>query len=494
MRRRYSPLLLLVSALLLVFAGSSEARAQQEERTEQALQPAPPGKVTEAIGKAKSLDELLERVQKVGLIDDSEARRRKQEFIARKGEQARLLDEALAREQELIKRSEELERGFEANERKAAELSETLRQRLGTTGELFGVVRQVAGETRVKLQQSLVSAQISRDEAFLQELAESKKLPSIEQLQELWFLLQQEMTESGKVVRFPADVVETGGRSRRMLVTRIGVFNAVAEGKYLRWLTDVGRLATLSRQPPARFLSTVVELESASGGTVRFAVDPSRGSVLSLLVQTPELRERVEQGGVIGYIIIAMGAAALLLALLKLGHLLLVSALMGAQKRRPERISTNNPLGRVLQVFRDNPEMDGEALDRKVDEAVLKESGGLERFLWAVKVVSVVAPLLGLLGTVTGMIRTFQAIQLFGAGDPKMMAGGISEALVTTMLGLIVAVPLVLLHSGASSMVRRLVDVLQEQTAGIAAVRVAGDPAAGMPPKVAGETLREEAR
>jgi biopolymer transport protein ExbB len=192
------------------------------------------------------------------------------------------------------------------------------------------------------------------------------------------------------------------------------------------------------------------------------------------LVQTPEVRERIDQGGVIGYIIIGLGLVTFALALLKLAYLVIVSLLIKRQRRAPEQARRDNPLGRVLQVFKDNPRLDPETLERKADEIVLKESSRLERFLWAVKVVAVVAPLLGLLGTVTGMIRTFQAIQLFGTGDPKMMAGGISEALVTTMLGLIVAVPLVLMHSGLSSLVKRVVEVLQEQAAGLMVVHSTG--------------------
>jgi biopolymer transport protein ExbB len=104
-----------------------------------------------------------------------------------------------------------------------------------------------------------------------------------------------------------------------------------------------------------------------------------------------------------------------------------------------------------------------------LDEVVLRESGKLESFIWLVRIVSVVAPLMGLLGTVTGMIRTFQSITLFGAGDPRMMAGGISEALVTTMLGLVTAIPLVLLHAALANNTKKIVDTLDEQSAGLIA-------------------------
>ena len=142
-----------------------------------------------------------------------------------------------------------------------------------------------------------------------------------------------------------------------------------------------------------------------------------------------------------------------------------------SQQKHLERPDTTNPLGRVLNVYASNRSVDHETLELKLDEVILRESARLERFLWLVKTVSVVAPLLGLLGTVTGMIQTFQAITLFGAGDPKMMAGGISEALVTTMLGLMTAIPLVLLHATLANSTRRINDVLEEQGAGFVAMQ-----------------------
>jgi biopolymer transport protein ExbB len=144
------------------------------------------------------------------------------------------------------------------------------------------------------------------------------------------------------------------------------------------------------------------------------------------------------------------------------------------QQRHLDHPKPDNPLGRVLTVYQQNRGVDPETLELKLDEVVMRESSQIERFLWLVKTVSVVAPLMGLLGTVTGMIQTFQAITLFGAGDPKMMAGGISEALVTTMLGLITAIPLVLLHATLANSARRINDILEEQSTGFVAIESEG--------------------
>jgi len=420
---------------------------------------------------AKSLDDLLKQVQSGGIGLDGEVSAREAEFVAKKDEQQQLLDAALAREEALSKRSAALEAQFEANEGRAAELEALLQKRLGSTGELFGVVRQVAGDTSGHVRNSIVSAQLPDRHLFLDELGQSKQLPSIDELQKLWFSLQQEMTESGKVVRFEANVVEPGGKSVKRDVVRVGTFNAVADGKYLRWLPESGKLAVLGRQPPTRYLSTVRDLEQAKGGQVRFAVDPSRGSILSLVVQAPSNEERIEQAGTVGYIIIVLGVVTFGFGILRLLWILVVAARVRLQLAKPDEPKTGNALGRVMSVAPPGAEGDIETLERKLDEAVLKEGGKIERYLWLIKVVSAVAPLLGLLGTVTGMINTFQQITLYGTGDPKMMAGGISEALMTTMLGLCVAVPLVLLHSGLASLCRRVVDVLHEQAAGLIAMR-----------------------
>jgi biopolymer transport protein ExbB len=122
-------------------------------------------------------------------------------------------------------------------------------------------------------------------------------------------------------------------------------------------------------------------------------------------------------------------------------------------------------------VAHDNPNVDVEGLVLKLGEAIMKETPKLNAMLPFLKIIAVVAPLLGLLGTVTGMIITFQAITLYGAGDPKLMAGGISTALVTTVLGLCVAIPMVFLHTLVASRARRLTQILQEEATGMLSER-----------------------
>jgi biopolymer transport protein ExbB len=255
----------------------------------------------------------------------------------------------------------------------------------------------------------------------------------------------------------------------------LGVHNLITGDRFLTYDTETRSIKELARQPQDRFRSLANNLfEAGPGEVVPAAVDPSRGSLLSLLIQAPSLQERIDQGGVVGYVIIALGIVGLLIALWRLLYLAGVGAGIHKQLKSNEP-NAKNPLGRILKVYDDNRMNDTETLELKLDEAILREAPSLEKWQGGIKVLAAVAPLLGLLGTVTGMIATFQAITLFGTGDPKLMAGGISQALVTTVLGLCVAIPLVLLHSWVSGRSRSLIEILEEQTAGIIAEKAEAD-------------------
>ena len=223
------------------------------------------------------------------------------------------------------------------------------------------------------------------------------------------------------------------------------------------------------RQPEGRYLGTTSDLMDADAGdVVSFGLDVTRGSILGLLVESPTIGDRIEQGGIVGYCIIALGIVGLLIAIWRWFGLSADSRKVSAQLKR-DSASSDNPLGRVLAAYESNRGADTETIELKLSEAALKEMPGLTKGLLFIKVVSAVAPLMGLLGTVTGMIKTFQVITLYGAGDPKMMAGGISQALMTTVLGLVVAIPMVLLHTIVSGQSRKIINILQSQSAGLVA-------------------------
>ncbi|MGB1875975.1 MAG: MotA/TolQ/ExbB proton channel family protein, partial [Rhodospirillaceae bacterium] len=372
---------------------------------------------------AASLQELLDRVRQGRATDNRANEERVREFTSAKAAQQRLLDEAKAavvREERL---SEQLEATFQENEIRLAELEAVLDERLGAFGELFGVVRQVAGDTRGQLRQSLISSQMPGRENAIDKLAQSTELPELAQLEQLWYTLLEEAAAQGQVVRFQAPVVSVDGNEANATVVRIGPFTALSDGKFVDYLSETQRLTELARQPGALFVSAGEDTYEATSGVVAAAVDPSRGALLGLLVQTPSLQERIDQGGLVGYVIITLLILGIALALVRIVSLSLTGSKVSAQKKN-SAANANNPLGRIMQTYEQNRGMDVENLQLKLDDAILKELPALERGLSTIKVLAAISPMMGLLGTVTGMIETFQAITLFGTGDPKMMAGG----------------------------------------------------------------------
>ncbi len=424
---------------------------------------------------AKDLDALLKQVKAGAVKDTKENQAREAEFKKNKARQAQLIKQAEAERARLEQVSEQLEAQFEQNQDDLDVLKRELEKSLGELKELFGVIQTASSDVRATFDASLTSIEFPDRGKYLDALtakmATGDELPSMAEIERLWFEVQREMTETGKVKKFSSEVLVPGGDVATKDVIRVGTFNIVADGNYLRYNRSTGKVSELPRQPEERVLSTAGTLSSAAAGSiVPFALDPSRGSLLGNLVDVPTWWERArDQGGVVGKIIMSLGAIGVVLGLLRIIAWLLVGMKVAAQKRNPESPSKGNPLGRVLTVYQDNKNIDIESLELKLGEAVLREVPKLSRLNTLVKVISVVAPLLGLLGTVIGMILTFQAITLFGAGDPKMMAGGISTALVTTMLGLCVAIPTVFIHSIMAGQTKKLVETLEEQATGLVA-------------------------
>ena len=429
---------------------------------------------TALAAQAVSLDELLQQVKTGRVKDAAENQKRIEEFQAARGRQQELLRQMQAEQTRQEQLSVQLENTFEVNDAEIIDLERALQERLGELKELFGVLQQAAGDARGNFETSVTQIQFPGRTDWLTEFAQkmgsTTRMPTLEEIERMWFELQREMTESAKVTQLSTTVVNAEGQEEERSVTRVGLFNAVSDGKYLEYVPETGRLVELQRQPQSRYLSRADELESASEGLHGFAVDPTRGQLLALLVQSPSLAERIAQGKEVGYVIIALGIVAILIAIWRLLALSAVSAKVNSQAKHLEKAG-NNPLGRVLKIALDNPDSDVESLELKLGEQILKETPKFNTMLPFLKIISVVAPLLGLLGTVTGMIITFQAITLYGAGDPKLMAGGISTALVTTVLGLCVAIPTVFLHTLVQSRAKRLTQILQEEAAGMLSER-----------------------
>ena len=431
---------------------------------------------------AVNLDDLLNQLAQGNISQTKQNKAREAEFKAKVSQQQAMLNDMNEQRDAALELSVELEHAFAENEIDLANKADALDKRLGELKELFGVLQQVSGDTRSKFQTSVISAQIPGRGQFLDEFAQSmgssSKLASIEEIERLWFELQREMTQSGKVTTFEREIVLANGDRKKGEVTRVGGFNLISDGKYLEYIDETGTVAELIRQPSGRYLATTSDLLNSTGATAAFALDPTGGSILSLLVQAPDLKERVDQGGPVGYIILAIGLVGLLIALERLISLVIIGSKVERQLKSPIA-SDDNPLGRVMQVKDNNPGLDTDTLELKLSESILREVPKLSKRLTLIKIISVVAPLIGLLGTVTGMINTFQAITLFGTGDPKLMAGGISQALVTTVLGLVVAIPMVFIFAYLNGRSRNIVNILQQESTGIIAERAESQEKAG---------------
>jgi len=429
-----------------------------------------------------TVEALLQLVKEGKTKEQSENADREAKFMANKNEQAAILaaeKRELARQERI---ADQLEAEYKKNEEILRVKEEAYQKELGSLVELFGHLQSSAGEAAVQFSGSLTSPQYGLERVdFLNELtskmSETTELPTIREIEGLWYELQREMVASGQVVSFDTTVIDVDGESSTCNVTRVGLFNAVCDGKYLEYVAATGQYAFLPRQPAGRFTKTAKSVGNADvGEQVRFGVDPTGptgGSLLANLIQTPSLAERAAQGREVGYAIIFVGLIGIGLAFWKLWSLYVLGKAVRAQAGS-KTLDVRNPLGRVLKVGEENFKKDIDTLELKLAEAIMAERPSIERGIGAVRIISVVAPLAGLLGTVTGMIVTFQMITLYGTGDPKLMAGGISQALVTTVLGLLVAIPTTLLHSFTASSAKGIISVLEEQSTGILAERAEG--------------------
>jgi len=419
---------------------------------------------------AQTLDDLARLVERAATEEGQINQEREAEFLRDRNEQRNLLAQARQELKNEEARSDRLKTEYDQRERELAELETVLQERMGNLGELFGIVRQSSGDIQASLDDSMVSSALPGRTEFLSELAQRKELPTVPELKQVWSLMVTEVAQSGKVVKYTAPVERANGEKENAEVVRVGVFNAVSNGSFLDWDPSKSRvnLIELARQPAGRFGDMAANLQSAAPGEmVDMAVDFSRGQILRAVVQSKSPVERVqEDGGPVGWVIIGVGLLGLLLCCWKAFVLYTTGGKMSRQLKT-EAPNKGNPLGRVMAIYTENPETDIETLELKLDEAILRESAPLEGGLSFIKVLYVVAPLLGLLGTVVGMIATFQMITLFGTGDPRMMAGGISTALVTTVLGLVVAIPITLFHSFLQGKAKSLIQILEEQAASL---------------------------
>ena len=421
---------------------------------------------------AETLDELLEQTRNSRAIEERANAAREKEFLASRDRQKQLLEQARQARDAAQQRSQQISAKFDANELELNDLETLLKAREGNLGELFGVTRQVAADLSSVVYNSLVSVQFAGRDGFFVGLAKAKALPSSSDLERLWFEMLREMAETGRVARFRTQIVTAQGEKQEAEVVRVGAFIATSDGRYLTFSPGVNTLNVLPRQPGGELPKLATGVHLAREGYVRSVVDPSRGVLLSLYVQRPNLWERVEKGESVGYVILAVGGIGALCALYQFVYLIRVRMAVRRQLARLDRPTRDNPLGRVLASFTGDPvriEEEAEVAELRISEAVLRELPPLERFQGFLRLAVAAGPLLGLIGTVIGMIITFQSITESGSSDPKLMANGIGQAMIATVLGLGIAIPLLFANAALGSLSDAVTQVLDEQSTGILA-------------------------
>jgi len=429
-----------------------------------------------ATAQISSIGQLLDKVRTDSAKTEQENRARESEFRQRRDQQSSLLSAARGELATLERKARSVQNTFDANQGRIDRLEGELKAAQGDFGEVFGLARSKAGEFKAILDSSLITAQYPTRSEVLGRVAESKALPNTDELNAIWQSMLQEMKAQRQVTTFSAPVANVNDGAEQQVV-RVGPFAVFTKdgGDFLGYKapTEPGDIALskLPRQPGGAINAAAKEVANSNGGLVYAPIDPTRGGLLKSFERVPDTRERIAQGGKIGYIIVALAAIGTLFGVLRILMLMMTSAAVGGQKRKAQA-SKSNPLGRVMMAYDEAKNKDAETVELKLDEAILRESPKLEFGLNFLKLGAGIAPLLGLLGTVTGMIKTFQAMMIYGTGDPQLMAGGISEALVTTMLGLIAAIPLLILHSFCASLARGVQGTLEEQSAGIVARHV----------------------
>lgn len=415
------------------------------------------------------LDQLLASVRQQQQQQRALNKQREQQFLRDKKQQQALLAKARRKFERGQRENQPLVSATERNQEKIAKLKKQLENVVEDMGDLSSTFREFAGDFSAVLQESMITVQFPGRSETMRAMAANKSQATIDEIESLWLFLQEEMTQAGKITQFEAPVVAADGSARQRIILRVGTFSAFSGSEFLRYIPETGELLVLSRQPATRHRRAVETFATSPGAIESLSLDPSRGNLLGMLSYTPSVAERVDQGGVIALIILGLGAVGMLVTFWRGIYLAIVSFRIKRQLIRVDKPDLSNPLGRVLLSVQGVSLDEEELLQLKLDEAVLTEVPALERGNGVIKLLAATSPLLGLLGTVTGMILTFQAISLFGTGDPKLMAGGISQALITTVLGLVVAIPLLFSHSIIAYLSRSIIQRLDEQCAGVLA-------------------------
>jgi biopolymer transport protein ExbB len=466
--------LLFAAALMstgLFAADQAAAPAQGQQQAAEQQKPAAPTVTPDILTKAIAAQRTAEAATN---------KSREQRFTQARDEKRSALNKVLQDRNAAEARSTALDGEYAANTARIEEISAQLEVNQGNLGELFGVTRQVSGDVAGTLSSSLTNTQITVPQGeegrvdLMRRLAAATALPSINDLEGLWLDILGELKMTSEVVRYEAPVLATDGvTSEPREVVRIGAFMAFSEGDYLGYQPTDNQLFELERQPSADFVRVARNLQAATSGYVPAIVDPASGALLGQYVQRPNFIERIEKGEVVGYLIVFVGLLGVALSLIQYVYLFITRVAVKSQMRNLSAPKTSNPLGRLLLSASGKGNESAEVVELRISDSVLREMPRLERFQSFLKLAVAAGPLLGLIGTVIGMIITFESITASGSSDPKLMAQGIGQAMIATVLGLGVAIPLLFLNSGLSTLSRGLVNTLEEQGTNLLARKLA---------------------
>lgn len=416
---------------------------------------------TDAQEVEEEVDPNIERVEKIqDLINRVEENRdelskidalRIDNFIKKVADRRFLLSKAQKQLSDEEARNQRLEDLFESNELKLADLETELNIKLGVLGELFGVARQMAGELQADSESAYNFSEHPNRTDALNEIG-IIKVHNLKNLEDLWVLHLNEINSSGEIKEIKANVINSDGDIEEDSLVRYGPFNMVKNRSFVK--TDIANNAySVLQKQPDRSLRRQFRSHYRSDDYAVAPIDPTRGFLLSLYLDKPSTFERIAQGKLIGFIIVLIGFSGLIFAAYRYYTLYVYSKTISSNE--------HSDVFNKIQSISNNAK-DVDTFERECDEVLLTVNGNLSWGVNWIKFLAAVAPLLGLLGTVIGMIETFQAITVFGTGDPKQMAGGISQALVTTMLGLIFAAPLLAMYTLLSEKVSEILQEIEE--------------------------------
>lgn len=415
---------------------------------------------------ALAADSLTSKAKDAQKQEQQHNAQREAEFMEQQQTLAARKSELQQQKAELDASIQSLTSAFTDNERTLAEQQKKLHLETGSLGELFGVVRQSAKELQIELEHSVINHEQAEHLTAINSIVAAKTLPSIHQLTGLWQAYLSQIASGATYSEVDLPFVSGSGEMMTINAIRLGHFALLSAHGPISW---DGQLASDFPRLP-KSVPTSFEAAGIVTGQTATQLDPSRGEIYKQLADTPTLAERFEHGGVVGKIITALFIIGMIIALYRAVVLLSTQHTISKQLKTPDT-PEDNPLGRVLNVYRSEKQLHVEALELRLLEAIMDEQQHLERGLSMLKLLAALAPMLGLLGTVTGMIETFQVITQFGNAEPRVMAGGISMALVTTVLGLVSAMPLLLAHNLLSSKAEAIRNILERQSVGLVAAQ-----------------------